>query len=501
MREIMLNEDNLKSIALTSKARGESHKLAKWLDKVDQKLDQENEEDYDIISSGDINASTARSSAGVSYRRSIPFHMKQSAAAMRSMSRNSDSFHDPRGLSNIDHFQYTPSQREVGADGTFPPPIDYPPKISYDFLGNCSRCQKSGAKLAIVLRAPPQPTGTGDAKNLPPIGSMSKLTYPLAMGNYPEMDIIPDTIVCETCAVDMAPTATAPANVAVLPLRYYSMNRNYWIDRVDKATERRFHRSDLPPVFFGILLTKIERIATSSLVNSDLHNALRWMTDLLESDAVLQADTLQKFQSPLILSYPLDGFVAANTVLSNSGALTEEQRKPVVLLRFLYHLLENYRAYEKNNSAVQLYAAKFLILTDKPQCSQSLFEWDPWQQFCPGFKKVEELRRYLARKNIAMDRYRLSLSVADLLDTPFLSAASLADFKKLGPLFQWIEDEAGHAIAVFVHYMLRLDVGECAPDAQFKKLRERQEVEKALADPKALSVEVVRRSIEPLPAL
>ncbi|SCV25250.1 uncharacterized protein FFB14_00143 [Fusarium fujikuroi] len=41
MRQIMLNEDNIKTIALTAKLRGESDKLTKWLDKVDAKIEQD----------------------------------------------------------------------------------------------------------------------------------------------------------------------------------------------------------------------------------------------------------------------------------------------------------------------------------------------------------------------------------------------------------------------------------------------------------------------------
>ncbi|KAJ6017242.1 hypothetical protein N7451_000621 [Penicillium sp. IBT 35674x] len=40
MRRIMLNEDNMKTIAITAKLRGESDKLETWLDRVDKELDE-----------------------------------------------------------------------------------------------------------------------------------------------------------------------------------------------------------------------------------------------------------------------------------------------------------------------------------------------------------------------------------------------------------------------------------------------------------------------------
>ncbi|KAF4481591.1 phosphotransferase [Fusarium agapanthi] len=112
---------------------------------------------------------------------------------------------------------------------------------------------------------------------------------------------------------------------------------------------------------------------------------------------------------------------------------------------------------------------------------------------------------YAARKSLSnhavIDRYRLSLTAAHLLDTPLLTATGLAAFRRLGPLFSWIEREAGNAIAVFVHYLMRLDIGPCLPSVLFQRLREREELKEALSDPGAMSARAVERLIKPLTVL
>ena len=276
------------------------------------------------------------------------------------------------------------------------------------------------------------------------------------------------------------------------------------------------------------VFTKIERLLSEPAKVSDLEKALHWEANMIQSEVILQAERLPNAgnfgaglvhevilrnfrdslllqdKAPLLLSYPIDGFIVANAALSNSKyskVLTQEKRKVVVLLRFLYHILENHRAYGQDNGPVQLHAAKTLVLLmDDPSGPRSLFKWSSLRHFSFRFETLQEMRKYLG-SNVVMNRYRLSLAVTDLLGTPLLTDTSLAGFRRLGPLFSWIESEAGHSIAVFIHYMMRLDLGACTPGVQFQKLRQRQEIKEALTDPGALSARTVGRLIEPLPVL
>ncbi|KAL6837365.1 hypothetical protein V8C40DRAFT_8401 [Trichoderma camerunense] len=562
MRQIMLNEDNIKTIALAVRLRGESDKLVKWLDKVDKKLDREESEEHyeatmdsellkDIVAklnAPDTEVSTYSMPEGQSM-------MRQSSSLMRNFSEGylpCDSLEGNVSFGAFEYLDQTPSnppQVSFGSLGDYRQsyilPLELedskrddslnlaitgflrPVQENDQFLRNCPVCNRPRTVLALVFKAPPRSTVT---ENFPMVGCLAKLIYPLTMGNYPETDIIADTIACDSCAARMAKAGVTPLKdevTTVLPLVSYSRNQDPWLQTLNIATERRFNKADLPQVFLGILITKRERLVSDPSKLALLQDALLWASIMVQSEVVLQGgnsqyanqfgagqlqevilrnfrDSLLADKFPQLLSYPLDGFIVANAALSNSrhaSVLTQEKRKSIVMLRFLYHLLENCRAYEQDNGLVQLHAAKALVLLmDDPSGPRSLFKWGSLRQFSFRFDNVEDMRKYMMER-IAMNRYRLSLTTADLLDTPLLSAASLAGFRRLGPLFSWIESEAGHSIAVFVHYLLRLDVGKCTPDAQFRRLRETGEVKEALNDPGLLSARHVERLIKRLPLL
>ncbi|KAM6485348.1 hypothetical protein HDV62DRAFT_285697 [Trichoderma sp. SZMC 28011] len=596
MRQIMLNEDNIKTVALAVRLRGESDKLAKWLDKVDKKLDQEESEEHyeatmdsqllkDIAANLDapetgqpqrlLRKATAvklprraslASTPSPSYGQHVPMYsresttlgypsrIRQNSFEMRIISNN-ESCDSPQGNLSGGAFEYldqppsNPPQSSLGSWGDdcqsyrAPPELEdfkrdgglnlavagflRPAQEDDQFLCNCPICNRERTVLALVFKTSPRSTVT---ENFPKVGCLAKLIYPLTMGNYPETDIIADTIACDSCAASMAKAGVTPLKeqvTTVLPLVSYSRNQDPWLQTLNIATERRFNKADLPQVFLGILITKRERLVSDPSKLALLQDALRWASIMIPSEVVLQGgksqyatqfgagqlqevilrnfrDSLLADKFPQLLSYPLDGFIVANAALSNSSharVLTQEKRKSIVMLRFLYHLLENCRTYEQDNGLVQLHAAKALVLLmDDPSGPRSLFKWTSLRYFSFSFDSVEDMRKYMMER-IVMNRYRLSLTITDLLDTPLLSAASLAGFRRLGPLFSWIESEAGHSIAVFVHYLLRLDVGKCPPDTQFRKLRERSEVKEALDDPGLLSARHVERLIKPLPLL
>ncbi|KAL2670180.1 hypothetical protein Neosp_015061 [[Neocosmospora] mangrovei] len=606
MRQIMLNEDNIKTIALTAKLKGESDKLGKWLDKVDAKLERLGNAEYAdttrsqllkdaearfAISDKGRTASLAHTATNYSSQQSPESHgthlpmvvkaLRTSSKTMRTMSEPTG-FTQPRSTTiSSTGFQHlrpkrpaTPHDLDPGQEQRYPlkaqlPSSNYGSRIfrsigkqlfprkndhptdhgfvrdtsgidqdgnlnlaiagflkptheTDQFIRQCPRCKKPRSVLALLLRTPAQLAVT---ENFPPVNSMSKLVYPLTMGNYPETDIIADTLVCDSCALSLvkAGTTSQEAITAALPLVSYSRNQDAWLQTLSLATGRRFDRSDLPQAFLGILFTKVERLLSEPPEISSFEEALRWEANMIQSEVVLQAEKFQNIDQlgsgiihevllrnfrdsllpdkfPLLLSYPLDGFIVANAALSNSkykGILTREKRKTVVLLRFLYHILESCHVYDPE----LLHAAQTLVQPmDDSHSQQSLFRWRTVRSFTFQVDTLQELRRYLSN-TASMSRYRLSLTTGDLLDTPLLSAASLAGFRRLGPLFSWIEREAGHSIAVFVHYLMRLDLGPCQPAVHFQKLRERQEVKEALADPGALSARDVERLIKHLPVL
>lgn len=564
MRRIMLNEDNMKTIAITSKLRGESDKLETWLDRVDKELDENDQAFADQISrmlEGPGSSVIARDYAldnelstsypdipappTVSKEQSQSYSMRRSSHAMRSISESD--LDEPENSISIssrvwecDSTGGGPQRRGTNRSQRWSSTNAYdalhlentgflrPDQKGEYFSGQCPECQMMDRLLTLVLLSPPNDIST---KNFPSVGSESKLMYPLTMGNYPEVDIISNLLVCDHCSAYMARVGATPSKraiLAVLPLVSYRKNQDAWLQTLFLATERRFARPEIPLVFLSILFTKLERLlSVEGTEQSALNMALRWECKMIQSEVVLQAEAkitshqlgpgmisevlLHNFRNslntdmfPLLLRYPLDGFIVANAALSNSKynkALSGPKRQSVVLLRFLYHLVENFYSYGKENGEVQLHALKTLVLLlDDPRAARSLFRWDTVRFLSQSFKSLEDFKKHLQNMT-KTNLYRLSISVRELVPTPLLSDAGLADFRRLGVLFSGIESQAGHAIAVFLHFLMRLEVDDCSPEVLFQTLRRQPEVNQALEDPESLSALAVEQLTKGLLAL
>jgi len=99
---------------------------------------------------------------------------------------------------------------------------------------------------------------------------------------------------------------------------------------------------------------------------------------------------------------------------------------------------------------------------------------------------------------------RLSVSVSDLLQTFLLEDADLMAFRRMGDLFNWIERQASHAIALFLHHLFRskLEIdSQSTSSVQFQNLRELPNIKRMLDDPTDLSAKKVAQLIRDLPAL
>jgi hypothetical protein len=535
MRRILFNEDNRRTLANTAKVRGQADKLAKWLDRVEDTFAQAQDGSGAIgpqmIQDHEKEASTEEE-GGSSVLKHESTAIRRRANMMRQASlgehldRPCESF-----LCGIEDDQELdcPAGKDInGNDSRYLANTGFlkPRHSSQYYSSICSLCGRMDV-LALLLRDPPLSATTED---FPEAGSLTKLTYPPTMGNYAEADIISDALVCDPCSAKMAGNSDARSKhsiIGALPLVSYVNNQDAWIQTLNLATSRRFSRSDIPLVFLGIIFNKKERLVSEPLTHANLQVALAWLANMIQSEVVLQGDRLEgvipfgagrvgevmlrnfrdcldpdKF--PLLMSYPLDGFIVANAALSKSKhsmVLTQQRQKTVVFLRFLFHLLESFVSYGKENGDVQSHAAKTLILLlDNPSGPGSLFEWKSLRSFSASFKSLEDFQKHL-RETVTLDKYRLSLTTRDLLDTPLLISETLDSFRRLGPLFSWIESQCGHAIAVFVHHFMRFDAGNCSTEALFTKLRNVPAVKEALADPGALSARNVYRLINELPAL
>jgi hypothetical protein len=202
--------------------------------------------------------------------------------------------------------------------------------------------------------------------------------------------------------------------------------------------------------------------------------------------------------------YPLDGFIVANVALSAShykNNITAVKRQPLIFYRFLYHLTEQYiKLSVESGEMVQQATMMLLLVLDERSGPRSLLSLEKLRLFSGNFKNGQEMLHTLkSHLNWQPRKYKpkkLSISVKDLLDTPFLDARSLRDFQRLGTLFTWIEDKAAHAIAVFLHYLHGMAKTEGGASERFVAIRKRQGMGSAMSSPDEMSAKKVEDLIK-----
>ncbi|KAF2464726.1 uncharacterized protein BDR25DRAFT_94904 [Lindgomyces ingoldianus] len=599
MKQVLESEDNMKTLAITAKVRGEGEKFKKWLDKVDAKIDEQSSgsqgeggeksqllEDvaarlakeyhdpehrfpeisrrvriptgsmtafYNGVTGPEVGNYTSREEVNLlPIQVALPDNDARSSLSKTSRMRHiaTSTCGDADSISYIDVEEVSRRKpRKSAFNRTFPSSPNrsaisspnnpfrrelqssngffFPTAAMEYFHGECMECRSNTSVLTLLLIPPNSQQVT---QNLPKFGNLSKLVYPLAMGNYPETDIIMNFVACDGCANILSKRHTISA---VLPLVLYSKNQAAWLETINLATGKRFDRSDLPLVWLAILYTTLERLLSSDeeSVNPHFRAALEWECDMVQSSVNLEKsnsnvmpyqlgvgiiqdvllsrfrDALVRDDLPLLLHYPMDGFIVANAILSNSRhnkTLGAKKRKRIVLMRFLYYLTERFHDIQDSKGEVVHELTKSLLLGNRlttPRRTRTLFRWESVRKI-RGYSKYRDDSTGWSISSllqVPQSSYKVSVQVGDLLGTPLLTAEGLSTFRRLEDLFDWVESRAGHAIAVFVHYLLRVDAGELEPEAHFRKMMEQSTIQKALSEPTALSMRDVERVIKDLP--
>jgi len=337
-------------------------------------------------------------------------------------------YHTPK----FPHLLYTPGFQKRSTAGP-----------NSEFIGECQICGDSTRPLALLLRAPPTNMKT---PGFPAPQSRSRLAFPLAMGNFPETDIISSLVCCDPCSWFVVQHGTTPKEdtiLGALPLVDYDGNRSRWLSALDSALSERFERSELELLFLAVLYTIVEYTESEDSEESTIFlRALQWTIDNIQravsvhpsltawvpdgapsipfSSALSQGlIDLQKPNCPL-LRYPLEGFTII--IRAASDLPTAKLTELVVFQRFLHHLTEQHWTY-RNTTKEGVATVTLYRLLEKCQQVQG-------------------------------SKHALSMPVQSLVGTPLLSEDALQVFEKLGGVFETTKTHYGPAIAVFLHYLV-----------------------------------------------
>ena len=330
------------------------------------------------------------------------------------------------------------------------------PAAARPFCGQCALCEDDGSPLALLLKAKPADCETEGG--FPAPNSHAEIKFPLAMGNFPETDIISDFLCCEKCAYFIHRMGTSPVDdriTNVIPLVPLSieMNRHSTLKGIDIALEERFNVTNLDQTFLSILYNKLDEVTKENLPGSKLLiSALRWECRNFMCQISLPSSLSTSFDpteqeniiySPLsstmatilpkidtsdpsnLLHYPVDGFVTLLKGTQDLGLMLPSDNvvKKAVFQRFLFHLAEQQSSLCED---IGVDAA------------------------------TEELRRILVGEVGGLIKGRFCAEVEALEGTYLLEPDILESFRRLKETFQHIERDCGVAIRLFLQLMMDL---------------------------------------------
>jgi hypothetical protein len=358
------------------------------------------------------------------------------------------------------------------------------------FIGTCMLCE-SQTILALLLKTPPKIS----TPNFPLVGSQSALAFPLAMGNFAELDVISNYVCCESCALYLVRnTARLPNETIVdaLPLVPIVDNEVAWLGVITAALRGRFRPDDLPSLFLAMLDRKATEDARQGADGDGkalLQDAMQWVRkDILHftqipnalsasfihsgasdititSFATILSDTANfNPENPadrdiFSLRYPLPGFAVIVRLLRDRGVLLA-QRQLLTFHRLLYQLTEQYfRILEASDTQT---ATKLL--------NSVLFEESLEDTLKPGGMIQKVATNSVSLQDIAT-------RMPDVLDD-----ASIEIFRSLEG-FEALEKSTGPATAIFLHHLAKFAPEYGSPIDIFNTIKALPSMKKVIFTP------------------
>lgn len=350
-----------------------------------------------------------------------------------------------------------------------PPCIYFPryrKKVGYcpdqDPLVDCSLCGASTSPVALLLK---RPDPNAQTEGLPPRNGQAKLAFPLAMGNFPETDIISTFLCCDPCSYFVDKIGKAPPNediVGVMMLISFDDNRSLWISALDTALERRFSEQDLELLLLAILYTTLQDVDPHPEgPNSAIGRALHWAIGQLQRTiqipstlsqglaapgekaiksqffAVLE-DSFRKVSQPKapILRYPIEGFAILVRAAHNMDNLEQPDIDNAVFQRFLFHLTEQFNALRIAQGPISLVD---ILGSEAPAHS-------PLHRITIPFHDGQDNAQNAATP----------VTVSSLCGGPLLSDEAYATFQSMLISFSVIEESGAGIIGIFAQELLEV---------------------------------------------
>jgi hypothetical protein len=330
------------------------------------------------------------------------------------------------------------------------------------FWETCSICGQDNVLLTVLLKFPPSGLST---PGFPSPGERKGLAYPLAMGSFPETDVLSSYVCCDSCAQTLIQgkihldDGEITAAIPLLPNAISGDFEQTTFDFIDGALQKRFHKSAVVLVFLSTIFD------TLASIDSDNHKqrsrALKELAVMVSKNAEIPIDlstsitgstprtgtfgeprplayaiqqNLNSFREPdpSLLQYPVSGFVVM-TLLAIDLGLSEELCKLAIWHRFLFRLVENHYA---------------LVATDESRAVHAL--QDIVQNNSPGPSEANQDPQSPTESSAQPPQAKPRISLLTLRGTHLLSDEELEYFQRLDALFLPVERSSSSALGIFL---------------------------------------------------
>lgn len=413
--------------------------------------------------------------------------------------------------------------REEGYFDNFGTDLLYIPGYRYNrmedsdlaFEGKCTFCQEQGL-LLLLLKAPPRDLTT---PGFPQPGSRIGLVYPLAMGTFPEVDILSSHLCCDSCAAALIRGKMCLKNgegvveefVGAIPLISTAFSGEFEktsFHAIDSALEQRFDKSAVELVFLAILYNTLCNIVQDDeLLTAQQRSAIQVACSMLsqklyvpeklsvsitgtpgspasQTNLIPLVSALSRNFAELeepdaaLLQYPVGGFVVMILIATDLKLeLRPGLRELAVWHRFLFHLVQKHCLTARNEAHIP--ALPQHGSAGEIESSSGTKRASP---LAPDVQDTFHERAVTIGNLGNSPTERKAVTIESISNTPLLAEEDLEQFRRLGPLFGVIEQECSSALATFLQCLTsRTAVDDENPMEIFNGFRNRQDLVQVFA--------------------
>ena len=366
---------------------------------------------------------------------------------------------DNAGVLYIEQYKYRPGPSNDGFERT------------------CPVCEEEDVLLVFLLKSPPTDIST---PKFPQPNARKGLTYPLAMGTYPETDILSSQICCDSCAYVMINGKMEYSGdqvIGAIPIMQEAFSGRFestTLDLIDNALQKRFQKSSIDLVFLSIVYSTLTEVddKSSDLQPEALKTACSWIVrktclpSCLSSSIASSTPTTSGSSAPRpmipvleeniknvqqpeppLLQYPVGGFVVLMLIITDFtrvGSLKTFQL--TVWHRFLFHLVEKHCALLAADQSRAVLALQNIL-------SQSSTSPNPGHGNDLNTKHSPKTESEPGSPG--QHRPLTSTQLDTICGSHLLSEEDLDEFQRLENLFEPVKDLCSVALHRFLMYLLK----------------------------------------------